>query len=92
MKANNRVDGMEIRFDRIDTRLDGMDARFDGIDEALNWQGEMLKVHGASLGAIETTQASTPPCSSRYSPGLMPRVPEVETRLRHVTPRGTVKR
>ena len=43
VKANNKVDGMEIRFDRIDTRLDGidtrldgMDARFDGIDTRLD--------------------------------------------------------
>src|ERR1700733_10399167 len=56
VKANNKVDGMDIRFDGIDTRLDGidtrldgMDARFDGIDETLIWHGEMLKVHGASL-------------------------------------------
>ena len=62
VQANNKVDGMDIRFDRIDTRLDGMDirfdgmdARFDGIDETLNWHGEMLKVHGASLSAIEAT-------------------------------------
>jgi len=63
VKANNKVDGMDIRFDRIDTRLDGidvrldgMDTRFDRIDETLNWHGEMLKVHGTTLSAIEATQ------------------------------------
>ena len=35
-QMNERLDGMDARFDGIDKRLDGMDARFDGIDKRLD--------------------------------------------------------
>ena len=46
VKANNKVDGMDIRFDRIDARL-------DAIGGTLEWHGEMLKVHGDHFGKLE---------------------------------------
>ena len=46
MQANNKVDGMNVRFDRIETRLDGMDG-------TLKWHGEMLKVHDDHFGKLE---------------------------------------
>lgn len=48
-----RLDRMDERFDGIDARLDGMDTRFDGIDVRLDEMQNQINSNGEGIARLE---------------------------------------
>lgn len=53
VNINNRLNGVDSRFDRVDSRLDGVESRLDRVESRLDGVGSKLERQGERLHGLD---------------------------------------